>query len=107
MDDVFKALADSGRRLLLDKLHARNGQTLADLCRHLAMTRQAVSKHLIILEGAHLVVTTWRGREKLHFLNPVPLQEIHDRWIAKYERHRLKALGDLKRGLELVAYANN
>ena len=107
MDDVFKALADAGRRLLLDRLHAENGQTLGELCRHLDMSRQAVSKHLDLLERAHLVVTTWRGREKLHFLNPVPLQEIYDRWIAKYERHRLKALSELKRGLEQEAYAKN
>jgi DNA-binding transcriptional ArsR family regulator len=107
MNDVFKALADAGRRMLLDRLQAENGQTLGELCRHLAMTRQAVSKHLDLLEEAHLVVTTWRGREKLHFLNPVPLQEIYDRWIAKYERHRLKALSELKRGLEQEAYAKN
>jgi DNA-binding transcriptional ArsR family regulator len=107
MDDVFKALADPGRRRLLDKLHARNGQTLGELCGHLDMTRQAVAKHLGLLEEANLVVITWHGREKLHYLNPVPLQEIYDRWIEKYERHRLKALSELKRGLELEAYAKN
>lgn len=107
MDDVFKALADAGRRRLLDKLQARNGQTLGELCEHLDMSRQAVTKHLVLLEGANLVVTTWHGREKLHYLNPVPLQEIYDRWIEKYERHRLKALSELKRGLEEAAYAGN
>lgn len=107
MDDVFKALADSGRRRLLDKLHARNGQTLGELCEHLDMSRQAVTKHLGILEAANLVVITWRGREKLHFLNPVPLQEIYDRWIEKYERSRLKALSDLKKGLEEAEYVKN
>jgi len=107
MDDVFKALADPGRRRLLDKLHARNGQTLGELCEHLDMSRQAVTKHLVLLEGANLVVTTWQGREKLHYLNPVPLQEIYDRWIEKYERHRLKALSELKKGLEEAAYAGN
>jgi DNA-binding transcriptional ArsR family regulator len=100
MDAVFKALADKSRRKLLDELHKHNGQTLSDLCRHLDMTRQAVTKHLKLLESANLVATVWRGREKLHYLNPVPLHEIHERWIGKYERHRLQALGDLKRGLE-------
>ncbi|MFI5357337.1 MAG: ArsR/SmtB family transcription factor [Opitutales bacterium] len=106
-DDVFKALADPGRRRLLDKLHARNGQTLGELCEHLDMSRQAVTKHLGLLEGARLVVTTWRGREKLHYLNPVPLQEIYDRWIEKYERHRLKTLSALKQGLEEADFAGN
>jgi len=85
---------------LLDELHANNGQTLSQLCEHLEMSRQAVTKHLVLLEEANLVATVWRGREKLHFLNPVPLHEISERWIAKYERHRLQALSDLKRGLE-------
>jgi len=107
MDDVFKALADPNRRVLLDKLHAVNGQTLGELCAHLDMTRQAVAKHLGLLEAANLVVTTWRGREKLHYLNPVPLQEIHDRWIAKYEKRRLRALSDLKRGFEQAAFVKN
>lgn len=107
LDDVFKALGDPGRRLLLDKLHAANGQTLGKLCEHLDMSRQAVTKHLKLLEGANLVVTTWQGREKLHYLNPVPLQEIYDRWIAKYERHRLRALTDLKKGLESAAFVKN
>ena len=107
MNDVFKALADPSRRLLLDKLHASNGQTLGELCEHLAMTRQAVTKHLILLEEANVVIVVWRGREKLHYLNPVPLQEIYDRWIAKYERGRLRALSQLKRGLEEAAFAEN
>ncbi len=100
MDAVFKALADGSRRQLLDKLHASNGQTLTQLCGHLAMTRQAVTKHLALLESANLVTTVWRGREKLHYLNPAPLHEIYERWIGKYDRPRLEALGDLKKGLE-------
>jgi len=100
MDAVFKALAGAGRRKLLDALHKSNGQTLTELCGHLDMTRQAVTKHLGLLEKANLVVVVWRGREKLHYLNPVPLQEIYERWIGKYERHRLQALSDLKKGLE-------
>ena len=100
MDEVFKALADASRRSLLDRLHARNGQTLNDLCVRLAMTRQAVSKHLAILEGANLVATVRRGREKLHYLNPVPIHEIAERWIGKYERGRLRALAELKKRLE-------
>jgi DNA-binding transcriptional ArsR family regulator len=99
-DKVFKALADPGRRQLLDLLHGRNGQTLGELCGHLDMTRQAVSKHLRLLEAANLVVTLRRGREKLHYLNPVPILEIADRWIGKYERGRLRALADLKEQLE-------
>ena len=99
-DVVFKALADPSRRKLLDALNERNGQTLSELCEHLDMTRQAVTQHLSLLESANLVATAWRGREKLHFLNPVPLQEIYERWIAKFEKPRLKALGDLKRRLE-------
>jgi len=100
MDRVFKALADPSRRQLLDRLRAENGQTLGALCENLDMTRQAVTKHLRLLEGANLVVTLWRGREKLHFLNPVPIHEIADRWIDKYERGRLRALADLKKNLE-------
>lgn len=100
MDEVFKALADASRRKLLDEMHKCGGQTLGELCRHLDMTRQAVAKHLAILEAANLVVTMWRGREKLHHLNPVPLHEISERWIAKYERPKLQALSDLKRRLE-------
>ena len=100
VDKVFKALADPGRRGLLDRLHADNGQTLGQLCGHLDMTRQAVTKHLKLLEAANLVVTVWRGREKLHYLNPVPILEIADRWIGKYERGRLRALAELKKRLE-------
>ncbi|WP_241338756.1 ArsR/SmtB family transcription factor, partial [Burkholderia cenocepacia] len=86
MDLVFKALADATRRQLLDLLHAKNGQTLSELCDGLAMSRQAVSKHLALLEAANLVATTWRGREKLHYLNPVPIHDIAERWIGKFER---------------------
>jgi DNA-binding transcriptional ArsR family regulator len=100
MDAVFKALADSSRRKLLDALRAENGQTLSELCKHLDMTRQAVTKHLVLLETANLIAVVWRGREKRHYLNPVPLHEIYERWIGKYERHRLQALSDLKKGLE-------
>ena len=100
LDAVFKALADPSRRKLLDELHTNNGQTLSELCAHPVMSRQAVTKHLVLLEEANLVATVWRGREKLHFLNPVPLHEIYERWIAKYERDRLQALSDLKKGLE-------
>jgi len=100
MDAVFKALADRSRRKLLDRLHKNSGQTLTQLCKHLDMTRQAVTKHLVLLESANLVATVWHGREKLHYLNPAPLHEIYERWIGKYERHRLQALSDLKRGLE-------
>jgi len=100
MDAVFKALADASRRKLLDALHEDNGQTLTELGEHLDMTRQAVAKHLALLESANLVATVWRGREKLHYLNPVPLHEIYQRWIGKYESHRLEALSDLKKGLE-------
>ena len=99
-DLLFKALADPSRRILLDLLHAHDGRTLNELCEHLDMTRQGVTQHLGVLETANLVVTVWRGREKLHFLNPVPLQAIYERWIAKFEKRRLKALGDLKRRLE-------
>jgi len=105
MDAVFKALADASRRELLDRLRADNGLTLNELCAQLAqagadMTRQAVSKHLAILEEANLVVTVRRGREKLHYLNPVPIHEIAERWIGKFERSRLQALSDMKRALE-------
>jgi DNA-binding transcriptional ArsR family regulator len=100
MDKVFKALADASRRQLLDRLRAENGQTLGELCERLDMTRQAVAKHLKLLEDANLVVTIWRGREKLHYLNPVPINEIANRWIGKYERHRVQALDDLKKALE-------
>ena len=100
MDEVFRALADASRRELLDRLRADNGQTLGELCARLAMTRQAVSKHLALLEEANLVAVVWRGREKLHYLNPVPIHDIADRWIGKFERSRLQALSELKKGLE-------
>ena len=100
LDTVFKALADRSRRKLLDRLFRKNGQTLNQLCVRLDMTRQAVTKHLALLERANLVSTVWQGREKLHYLNPVPIQEIADRWISKYERSRLRALADLKSQLE-------
>ena len=100
MDAVFKALADASRRQLLDRLHAENGQTLGELCTGLDMTRQAVTKHLAILEGANLVVARRRGREKLHYINPIPIHQIGERWIRKFERQRLGALGELKKRLE-------
>ena len=100
MDDVFKALADPTRRQLLDRLFEKNGQTLGELCEKLAMTRQAVTKHLKILEGANLVAVVRQGREKLHYLNPVPIHEIAERWIGKFERERLRVLADLKKKLE-------
>lgn len=100
MDAVFRALADPTRRLLLDSLYARNGQTLNALCEHMEMTRQAVTKHLAILEEASLVTTVRKGREKEHYLNPVPINEIAERWIGKFERGRLAALSDLKKRLE-------
>lgn len=99
-DLLFKALADESRRTLLDLLHAHDGRTLNDLCEHLDMTRQGVTQHLAVLEEANLIATVRRGREKLHFLNPVPLQAIYERWIAKFERPRLKALDTLRRRLE-------
>jgi len=100
MDAVFRALADPVRRQLLDSLRARNGQTLGELCEGRNMSRQAVSKHLAILEDANLVVTEKHGREKLHHLNPIPIHDIADRWIGKYERGRMRALGTLKKKLE-------
>ena len=100
MDAVFRALADPTRRQLLDNLHARNGQTLNALCAEMDMTRQAVTKHLAILEEANLVTTLRKGREKQHYLNPVPINEIAERWIGKFERQRLRALAKLKRQLE-------
>ena len=99
-DKVFKALSDASRRQLLDMLHANNGQTLGELCQHLDMSRQAVTKHLLLLEAANLVVVVWRGREKLHYLNPVPINEIFERWVGKYERRRVRVLSDLKKALE-------
>ena len=100
VDEVFKALADSGRRELLDRLFADNGQTLSELCEDMGMSRQAVTKHLAILEAANLVVSVRVGRAKLHYLNPVPNQEIQGRWIGKFERPRLRALSTLKRRAE-------
>ncbi|WP_323121420.1 ArsR/SmtB family transcription factor [Burkholderia alba] len=100
MDLVFKALADATRGPLLDLLHATNGQTLAELCDGLDMSRQAVSKYLALLEEANLVATVRHGCEKLHYLNPVPIHELAERWIGKFERRRLQALADLKRGLD-------
>lgn len=100
IDKVFKALADPTRRRLLDQLHQENGQTVTALCGHMDMTRQAVTQHLQLLEDANLVAVVWQGREKLHYLNPVPLHEIYVRWIGKFERGRLGALRDLKKKLE-------
>lgn len=100
MDKVFKALADPSRRQLLDRLRLENGQTLGKLCENLDMTRQAVTKHLKILEEATLVVTIRRGREKLHYLNPLPIHEIAERWIGKYELGRLRLITELKQTLE-------
>ncbi|MBV1702004.1 MAG: ArsR family transcriptional regulator [Hyphomicrobiales bacterium] len=99
-DAVFRALADVSRRELLDRLFAKNGQNLGELCEGLAMTRPAVAKHLKILEAANLVVVQWRGREKLHFINSVPINEITDRWIRKFEPPYLAAISDLKSQLE-------
>lgn len=99
-DLVFKALGDPTRRKLLDLLHERNGQTLGELCRNLDMARQSATQHLGILEDANLVATVKRGREKLHFINPVPLHEIYERWVRKFERGRLSLLHDLKKELE-------
>ena len=97
---MFKVLADPGRRRLLDLLHKENGQALGALCQHMDMTRQAVTQHLQLLEEANLVVTHWQGREKLHYLNPVPLFEVFERWIEKFERGRLRVLRDLQTTLE-------
>jgi DNA-binding transcriptional ArsR family regulator len=99
-DLLFKALADPTRRRLLDLLHAHDGRTLNDLCEHMDMTRQGVTQHLDLLEAANLVATVRRGREKLHYLNPVPIYDIAERWIGKYERSRLQALSDMKKALE-------
>jgi len=100
LDKVFKALAAPERRLLLDRLHEDNGQTLGQLCEGMEMTRQAVTKHLKVLEDATLVATAWKGREKLHYLNSMPIHEIAERWIGKYERGRLRVLAELKAKLE-------
>ena len=100
IDKVFKALADPSRRRLLDRLHAKNGQTLGALCKGLDMSRQAVTQHLQLLEQANLIAVQWRGREKLHYFNPVPIYEIYERWIRKFERQRLRALQNFKRKVE-------
>jgi DNA-binding transcriptional ArsR family regulator len=100
MDEVFRALADPSRRQLLDSLNARNGQTLRELCAGLHMARQSVSKHLAVLEAANVVTTVRRGREKLHYLNAAPINEIGERWITRYHQGRVDALADLKRALE-------
>jgi len=99
-DKVFKALADASRRQLLDRLRRKNGQTLQELCEGHDMSRQAVTKHLRLLEEANLVATTKRGREKLHFLNPVPINEIYTRWIGKFEQGRVQALHNLKQAMQ-------
>jgi DNA-binding transcriptional ArsR family regulator len=99
-DLLFKALADPSRRKLLDLLYSNDGQTLGELCEHLDMTRQAVTQHLAVVEAANLIATSRRGREKLHFLNPVPLQEIYERWLSKFDKPRLNALHNLKKRLE-------
>jgi len=99
-DLLFKALADPSRRKLLDLLNAHDGRTLNDLCEHLDMTRQSATQHIGLLEAANLVSTVWRGREKLHFVNPVPLHEVYERWVRKFERQRLSLLHDLKKQLE-------
>ena len=99
-DEVFRALADASRRTLLDRLHRRNGQTLNELCEGLDMSRQAVTKHLSILEGANLIAVQRQGREKLHFINPLPINEIAERWLAKFQRSHLRAVSALKKALE-------
>jgi DNA-binding transcriptional ArsR family regulator len=99
-DKVFKALADASRRQLLDRLRKKNGLTLGDLCEGHDMSRQAVTKHLALLEAANLVVTQWRGREKLHYLNPAPINDIYVRWIDRFEKGRLQALHNLKQALQ-------
>ena len=100
MERVFKALADATRRALLDRLFERDGQTLSELCQRQSGSRQAVSKHLKLLEQAGLVTVIWKGREKFHYLNPVPIQTIADRWIHKYRARQTQAVADLKRALE-------
>ncbi|MEK5254869.1 helix-turn-helix domain-containing protein [Paenibacillus sp. FSL F4-0125] len=100
MDKVFKALADGTRRDLLDLLFVNNGQSLGELCKQITMTRQAVTKHLQLLEEANLITVVWQGREKLHYLNPIPIGEIYQRWIGKFEHHRIEALNTLKQALE-------
>lgn len=99
-DKVFKALGDPTRRRILDLLYERNGQTLGQLCEHLTMARQSATQHIGLLEEANLVTTLRQGREKLHFINPVPLHDIYERWVRKFEMQRLTLLHDLKRQLE-------
>jgi DNA-binding transcriptional ArsR family regulator len=100
VDGVFKALADPSRRELLDRLFSRNGQTLNELCKGLGMARQSISQHLDVLEAANLISVEWQGREKLHYVNPVPIHQIYERWIRKYEQQRLTALHNFKTKLE-------
>lgn len=100
IDKVFKALGDPTRVKVLDLLYERNGQTLGELCEHLAMSRQAATQHIGVLEAADLVTAVWRGRQKLHFINPMPLHEVYERWVRKFERQRLSLLHDLKQELE-------
>jgi DNA-binding transcriptional ArsR family regulator len=100
VDGVFKALADPSRRELLDRLYERNGQTLSELCKGLDMARQSISQHLDVLQAANLISVEWQGREKLHYVNPVPIHQIYERWIRKYEQQRLVALHDFKTKLE-------
>src|SRR6188768_3146098 len=107
MDEVFRALADPSRRLLLDSLNRRSGQNLQELCAGLSMARQSVSKHLAVLEAANLVSTVWRGREKLHYLNAEPINAIADRWINHYDRMRAQTLADLKTALEQDSMEHN
>src|ERR1700704_4850639 len=106
MDAVFRALADPSRRRLLDRLNDHNGQTLRELCSGLDMARQSVTKHLAVLEAAHLITTARRGREKLHYLNAAPINDIADRWINQYHRARAVALADLKQALENPAMSD-
>jgi len=100
IDKVFKALADPSRREMLDRLHAKNGQTLNELCKGMEMARQSLTQHLGLLEDANLISVQWQGREKLHYLNPVPINEIYMRWIGKFEQSRLQALHNLKQALQ-------
>lgn len=106
IDRVFKALADPTRRKLIDRLHASSGQTLTALCQHLAMSRQAVTQHLALLEAANLVTSQRQGREKLHYFNPVPIHDLYQRWISKFEQPRLEALRQFKANLEQTSKEN-
>ncbi|MBX2923192.1 MAG: helix-turn-helix transcriptional regulator [Chitinophagaceae bacterium] len=100
MEKVFKALADKQRLKLLDSLNANNGQTLSALCENATMTRQAITRHLSVLEKANLVVTVWVGREKLHYINPIPLQQVYDRWLKNFDQNHIQTLLTLKENLE-------